>query len=88
MLFAMMASPDHIEACIRTLLSERSMEASICPSEVARALWPAHAWRAHMDEVRNTALRMHSQGQLLITQKGQPIDPQRIRGPIRLKRPS
>jgi hypothetical protein len=61
-------------------------EGTVCPSEVARALWPQD-WRAHMDEVREAAYALAARGELEVTQGGEVVDGPTARGPIRLRRP-
>jgi len=63
---------------------ERGADKSICPSEIARLLFPDD-WRAHMGEVVASAIELERRGKIIITQKGVPVDPAHIRGPIRLK---
>nr|WP_253207301.1 DUF3253 domain-containing protein [Verticiella sp. GG226] len=71
---------------IGRLLSQRAPEATICPSEVARALSP-EGWRPLMPQVRAVALDMARRGELAIRQGGDAIDPESpLRGPIRLGR--
>lgn len=77
---------DHeIERMILELLAERTFGASICPSEVARALRPDGDWRALMDSVRRAARRLQRAGRIEITQRGQQVDLNSARGPIRLR---
>ena len=66
------------------MAKERGADKSTCPSEIARALYPDD-WRKHMEDVRNVAVEMHKSGQVVITQKGKPIDVDHIKGPIRIK---
>lgn len=81
--------PDaEIEAAIRELLAARSPGATICPSEAARALWPAPAWRERMDDVRAVAFALADAGELVVTQRGEVVDGRTARGPIRLRRPA
>lgn len=78
-----------IEATVLALLSERSPEASVCPSEVARALFPQdeEAWRAAMPRVRAVAVVLARRGRLRITRKGVTLAPEQLgSGPIRLRR--
>lgn len=80
-----------IETLILELLKARSIGASVCPSEVARALHPEQ-WRTSMNEVRAVAARMALKGKLRITQSDTQLDPERVlqglvRGPIRLRLP-
>lgn len=76
-----------IARTIEALLEARAAGASVCPSEVARALWP-QGWRARMDDVRAVARALAARGKLRVTQRGRELDPaQPWRGPIRLARP-
>ena len=77
-----------IAETIQSLLAERAVDATICPSEVARALKrPGVPWRSLMDDVRAVAARLVDEGRLSVTQGGQVVDPATARGPIRLRRP-
>ena len=73
-------------AAILALLDERAEGATICPSEVARAL--ADDWRPLMDEVRDAAAGLVTEGMVEVTQGGSVVDLASARGPIRLRRPS
>ncbi|KPN17042.1 hypothetical protein AO715_02850 [Xanthomonas sp. Mitacek01] len=76
-----------IAADIRLLLSDRAPDASICPSEVARRLWPGDAWREAMPNVRRVAARLADVGVIRITQSDAELDPASpMTGPIRLRR--
>jgi hypothetical protein len=77
-----------IETEILARVQARGAGKSICPSEVARALWPQD-WRAHMDAVRSVAYALHAQNQITITQAGQAVSRrgERARGAIRLTIP-
>lgn len=76
-----------IAADIRLLLSDRAPDASICPSEVARRLWPDDAWRDAMPDVRRVAARLAEIGVIRITQSDAELDPDApMTGPIRLRR--
>ncbi|GAA4199931.1 DUF3253 domain-containing protein [Pedobacter jeongneungensis] len=75
--------PD-IKATILEMAMLRGHEKSTCPSEIARLLFPGH-WRAHMSAVREEAIALQKQGLVLITQKGEPVDIKKIKGPIRIK---
>ncbi len=69
---------------ILQMAAARGADKTICPSEVARALFPAD-WRKHMDEVRQCAVDLQRAGQVSITQKGKLADAENIKGPIRIK---
>lgn len=73
-----------LAAKIRELLSARSAESSICPSDVARAAAPDN-WRPLMDPVREAARHMVADGEVQITQGGEVVDPESVRGPIRIR---
>ncbi len=73
---------------ILTLLRARGPRKSICPSEVARALYPDD-WRDHMDEVRDAARVLAKAATIRITQGTVDLDPAGTwTGPIRLRLPS
>lgn len=74
-----------LEAEILSKLSERARGATICPSEVARALAPEAEWRDLMEPVRQAARRLVAKGVLDITQGGRVVDASTAKGPIRLR---
>ena len=66
---------------------------TICPTDAAQAFARTRredelAWRAHLSEVRRTAVRLASAGRLVIYRKGKPVDPGDFRGVYRLGLPS
>ena len=70
-------------------LEARAPESSICPSEVARELWPGDEWRSRMPEVRRAAAQLAAEGTVRITQKDTEVDASKIeevRGPVRIRR--
>jgi hypothetical protein len=75
----------HIEQTILDLLEQRDADASICPSEAARQLAVGDDWRPLMEPVRMAARRLQRAGRIDITQKGRIVDPDRAKGPIRLR---
>ncbi|WP_061179657.1 DUF3253 domain-containing protein [Caballeronia pedi] len=77
-----------IEKCMLELLARRATTASICPSDVARALLGDETgWRALMPSIRQVAARLACEERILITQGGARLDPESsIHGPIRLRR--
>ncbi|WP_314676446.1 DUF3253 domain-containing protein [uncultured Rhodococcus sp.] len=79
-----MVKEKELTAKIRELLSARSAESSICPSDVARAAAPDD-WRPLMEPVREAARRMVADGEVQITQGGEVVDPESVRGPIRIR---
>lgn len=72
-----------ISKTILSLATQRGHSKTICPSEVARKLWPAN-WRPHMEEVRTAAFALRDQGQVRILQKGIEISSNEVVGPIRI----
>lgn len=76
-------TPAEIEALILALTAARGPGKSICPSEVARALRPD--WQTLLTAVRRAAGRLALAGQVEILRKGQPVDPNGVKGVIRLR---
>ena len=72
-----------IEATLLALVAERGPAKSICPSEVARALRPD--WQSLLTEVRRVAARLAAAGRIDILRKGQRVEPQGVKGVIRLR---
>jgi len=73
-----------ISKTILAIAKERGPKKSTCPSEIARKLFLVD-WRKHMTMVREVAISLRTEGKILITQKGQVIETNEIRGPIRIK---
>lgn len=72
-------SDNDIAAVLRDLAARRTGK-TFCPSEAARAL--SDGWRPLMPDVRRVAGVIG----LTATQRGQIVDPDTARGPIRLSR--
>nr|WP_081536020.1 DUF3253 domain-containing protein [Rhodovulum sp. P5] len=64
------------------LAHRRGPSATVCPSEVARALSPD--WRPLLPRLRQVAAKLKAEGRLRAYQRGTPVDPLAARGPIRL----
>lgn len=81
--------PDRdIADAIVAMLGGRAAQASICPSEVARAL-DAKTWRELMPQVRGAAAGLAVDGRIRATQGDDEVPPHSItdaKGPIRLRR--
>ena len=73
-----------ISATILSMAAQRGAEKSICPSEIARMLFPGD-WREHMKDVVDVAINLQHHKKVIITQKGIPINVDHINGPIRIK---
>ena len=69
---------------ILSLLAQRAAGATICPSEVARAM--DDDWRPLMPVVREAAAGLVASGDIEVTQGGEVVELERARGPIRLRR--
>lgn len=83
------ATAGQVEGKIFALLALRKPGATICPSEVARALdGDTGAWRERMPEVRRVAQRLADGGRLRVTRSGVEVDAGSPGGPIRLGRPA
>ena len=75
-----------LERAIGDLLDGRRPEASICPSDAARAVDPG-GWRALMPAARAAAGRLAAAGEVEVTQGGEVVDVATARGPVRIRRP-
>lgn len=71
------------EAAIIELLTQRGADKSICPSEVLPAELKQD--KQEMELVRASARLLVAKGLVLITQKGQVVDPSTAKGAIRLR---
>ena len=74
-----------LETSIRDLLSRRAADATICPSEAARAVG-GEDWRDLMEPARRAARRLVAAGEVEITQAGHVVDPSTAKGAIRIRR--
>ncbi|MBS1957630.1 MAG: DUF3253 domain-containing protein [Cyanobacteria bacterium SZAS-4] len=76
-----------IADAILAQVEERGSLKSICPSDVARALFSAQEWRDEMESVREVAQDLSDQGLIEVTQKGKQIkNVLEAHGPIRLRK--
>jgi hypothetical protein len=74
---------DEYRELILSLLGRRAPNKTICPSEV---LSDAEKQEPElMERVRASARRLAIEGKIEITQKGRVVDPDTVRGPIRLR---
>ncbi|PSN12121.1 DUF3253 domain-containing protein [filamentous cyanobacterium CCT1] len=80
----MTLAKDVIRATLLDLVAQRGPDKTICPSEVARILSPGD-WRSLMPTVRAIAQELEAEGHIVVTQKGQVVDPKHARGPIRYR---
>ncbi|GAB2751543.1 DUF3253 domain-containing protein [Terrabacter sp. AAH1] len=84
-----------LEDELERLLDARTRDASVCPSEAARAVAGGgsvpddgtESWRALMEPARMAARRLVATGRAEITQGGRVVDPDHAKGPIRVRRP-
>ena len=77
---------DHHELLfVLELLDERSSQASICPSELARRVG-GELWREWLEPVRRAGRRLAARGRVEFTQRGRTVDPATVRGPVRIRR--
>ncbi len=72
-----------IEAAILSLVAIRGPDKSICPTEVARLMGPD--WRTKLTAVRRAAIRLAQSGQIDILRKGTRVEPEGVKGVIRLR---
>ncbi len=70
---------------ILSMIAARAATATICPSEVARALATDEAaWRELMPQIRGVAAHLAARGLLRVTRGGVVVDATAPGGPIRL----
>lgn len=75
-----------LETSILDLLGARAADATICPSDAARAVGTDDTWRDLMEPARRAARRLVDAGTVEITQAGHVVDPSTAKGPIRIRR--
>lgn len=66
------------------MAASRGADKTICPSEVARVLFGDN-WRKEMQTVRDAAFGLAEENQVMVTQKGKKVDPENLKGPVRIK---
>lgn len=78
-----------LDRAVVELLSLRSGDATICPSEAARAVaadgGDPDGWRDLMEPARAAARRLVATGDVDIVQRGRVVDPSTAKGPIRIR---
>ncbi|MFZ8756362.1 DUF3253 domain-containing protein [Microbacterium sp. HMH0099] len=72
-------------AFIRELLAARDAGKTICPSEAARAVG-GEDWRDLMQPARDAARALVDLGEVEVTQRGEVVDVETARGPVRIRR--
>jgi hypothetical protein len=78
-------SDDKLRTAILELARRRGPSSSICPSDAARAVG-GDDWRALMAEARDVSRSLARDGEVVITQGGDVVDPDADwRGPIRIR---
>ena len=78
-----------LEAALLELLAQRPAQSCICPSDLARRLETEETgWRALLEPIRMAARRLCHAGKVEMLQSGRRVDPDRARGPIRIRRSS
>lgn len=81
-----MIDAERIATAIVDLATTRGADKTICPSEVARHLGGQDeaAWRPLMDPIREQAVRLVSEGTIVIKQGGERADPKSFSGIYRI----
>jgi hypothetical protein len=78
-------SGEALERVILDLLDQRATTSTICPSDAARAVG-GDDWRPLMQPVRDAAQRLVERGEAEITQGGEVVQLDSVKGPIRIRR--
>ena len=76
-------SANPVRAAILALTAARGHGKTICPTEAAQAVSPAH-WRKLLKDVRAEAVRLAVAGDIGIYRKGKLVDPHDFKGVYRL----
>lgn len=74
---------DRLSAATRTLLRRRGPEKTICPSDAARCVG-GETWRDLMPMARETAAALATEGEVVVTQRGESVDIAETHRPVRL----
>ena len=74
-----------LESKLMQMLDARVDPATLCPSEVARAVGDER-WRDLMEPTRRAGRRLAARGEVEFLQRGRVVDPATVRGPVRLRR--
>jgi hypothetical protein len=78
-------SDEKLRTAILELAARRGPSSSICPSDAARAVG-GDDWRDLMDDARDVARALARDGEVVITQGGEVLDPDAAwHGPIRIR---
>jgi hypothetical protein len=87
---------DPVVETILAVLNELAPDGSASPMDVARAYAarrakpsdPPDVWRRYMNAVKQQMVHLARDGQIEITRKGQPVDPNNFKGVVRLRLPA
>lgn len=86
-----MTHGDLVREAVRKLLQERAPEATVCPSEVAKAVanglgegTPRRPWRDEMPSIHEVVDRLLADGQVQLSWKGRLLSTRS--GPYRIRR--
>ena len=79
------ARAERLGAVTLTLARHRAPDHTICPSDVARAIG-GEGWRSLMEPVREVVRDLARAGEVVVTQRGEVLDPDRPwKGPVRIR---
>ncbi|MGI4020312.1 MAG: DUF3253 domain-containing protein [Janthinobacterium lividum] len=77
-------SKSEIQQKIIEMATKRGADKTICPSEVAREMF-GDSWRSEMQAVRDVSFDLATKNRVIVTQKGKIVDPEKFKGPIRIR---
>ena len=78
-----------IREAITKLLEKRDPGKTICPSEASRAVFGTKGnEREYMDRTRDVVREMVGEGAIEVCQRGEVVDMDAVKGPIRLRKKS
>jgi hypothetical protein len=75
-----------VDAAIIAQCSAAGPGKSVSPNDVAKVI-DAEDWRRHLKQVKRRAQALTAEGRLQILRKGKPIEPDLMKGIVRLRLP-
>jgi hypothetical protein len=84
-----MIDPTVVETAILRMVGERGPDKTICPSDAARSVAgnAVEAWGPLMQPLKRVAMRLATEGRVVLYRKGRVIDPMDVKGIYRIGLP-
>jgi hypothetical protein len=79
------ARRERLRSAVLALARRRAPDKTICPSDAARAVG-GESWRSLMEDARDVARSLATDGRVEVLQRGEPLDPDEPwKGPVRIR---